>query len=216
MKKLLTSLILLLIFCQAYGVEIGLRFDRYGNFINPDDYLVMTALEADKNGYKNDARWRLMDAAEFGNKHAQHFIGLHFLQEEDYINGLAWLKLAGIDSADNNNLISTLEQQLSHSDLKLSKEKLDELKQKYNFYTALERRAQWKKSLSFGGTRIKGHVPIGLKTYLPSGQIIYGNELKTSLNDFVFEYRYNQGEVILKDFKTIDSSADLPKEQDVK
>lgn len=51
-KSALLILFLILIVNGAQAVRIGMKFDGQGNFINPDDYLVYTALEADKGGYK--------------------------------------------------------------------------------------------------------------------------------------------------------------------
>lgn len=156
MSKQKLFFLMMLMVGSVHSIEIGMKFDKDGNFINPDDYLVIKALEADKGGYKNDAKWRLKDAAEFGNKHAQYFIGLNHLKEV------------------------------------------------YNYQSAIERRNKWKKSLSFGGTHVKGHVPMGWKTQLNNGKYVFSNEVKHNLEQFVFNYRYDQGEVILRDFQTQD------------
>lgn len=207
MQRMVFMMILLCLLAEnSQAVKIGMRYDEQGNFINPDDYLVFTALEADKGGYKNDAKWRLRDAAEFGNKHAQYFMGLLLLQEDDKINGLAWMKLAGQNIGNNNHLMAALEKQLTVEDLSLVDDQLQQLKLTYNFESAIERRARWKKSLSYGGTHIKGHVPIGWKAKLNNGKMIFANEVKHSLEAFVFEYRYDSGEVSLSDFEVIEAN----------
>ena len=72
MKKMVI-IVLLGMVSGSQARHLNIKFDAHGNFINPDDYLVYSALEADKKGHKNDAMWQLIDAAEYGNKHAQYF-----------------------------------------------------------------------------------------------------------------------------------------------
>lgn len=209
MKKMM--LIVLLGFVGlSQARHLHMKFDDHGKMINPDDYLVYTALEADKKGYKNDAMWRLIDAAEYGNKHAQYFIGLLHLQKEDPITGLAWLKLAGSGISNNDHLMASLSQQLSEQEMAQVNAQLLELQATYNFENAIAKRAEWKKQQVFGGTRIKGHVPMDWRAELPSGKWVYAHEVKEGMESFIFEYRYDQGEVILKDLETADPDDNNP------
>ena len=56
----------------------------------------------------------------------------------------------------------------------------------------------------------KGMSPVGWKAELPNGQVVYANQAKRGMESFIFEYRYDQGEVILKDFDATDPEADKP------
>ncbi|WP_223789598.1 hypothetical protein [Marinicella meishanensis] len=202
--KTMILVMMLGMFSLAQARHLNVKFDDHGKMINPDDYLVYTALEADKRGHKNDAMWRLIDAAEYGNKHAQYFIGLLHLQKDDQITGLAWLRLAGKGISNNDHLMATLPQQLNAQQLTQVDQLLAELKQTYNFENAIAKRAEWKKSQSFGGSRIKGHIPMHWKAELPNGKVVFANEVKRRMESFIFEYRYDEGEVILKDLETAD------------
>ncbi|VAW46598.1 hypothetical protein MNBD_GAMMA02-1826 [hydrothermal vent metagenome] len=163
-----------------------------------------------KVGTSNDAKWRLKDAAEFGNKHAQYYIGLLHLQEQDQVTGYAWLKLAGKGISNNDHLMASLEEQLSAAELNRANQQFELLKQTYNFQAAIERRAKWRKRLPFGGSHIKGYVPIGWKSQLMNGLMVFDFEVKRDLENFVFDYRYDEGEVTLKDFETEDADVDTP------
>ncbi len=199
--KCLLLLLMSLLWGSAQAVRIGMKFDDRGRFVNPDDYLVYSALESEKGGYMNDAMWRFKDAAEFGNKHAQYYIGLMHMNQDDFVTGYAWLRLAGEGVANNDYLLPRVKFQLNPQQLNDSDQLLLELKQQYNFLSAIKKRADWKKRLRIGGTRIRGHVPIGYRTIVGNNHVVFGPELKRGLEAFVFDYRYDEGEVNLTDFE---------------
>lgn len=199
--KCLLLLIMSLLLVPAKAVRIGMKFDDKGRFVNPDDYLVYTALEAEKGGYLNDAMWRFKDAAAFGNKHAQYYIGLMHMNQDDFVTGYAWLQLAGEGVANNDYLLPRVKFQLNPQQLIDSEQLLLELRQQYNFLNAIKKRADWKKRLRFGGTRIRGHIPHGYKTILANNVMVFGTEVRRELDQFVFDYRYDEGEVKLTDFE---------------
>jgi len=210
MKIKMTLLLgLLLMMNGSLARHLNIKFDANGNMINPDDYLVYTALEADKGGYKNDAMWRLIAAAEYGNKHAQYFIGLLHLQKDDPVTGLAWLQLAGPGISNNDHFMSVLQQQLGDQQLVAVATKLTELKETYNFENAIKKREAWRKKQRLG-SRIPGYISAFWRTTLPNGRVVGPRHVRERLHAFVYEYRYEQGEVILKDFETVEPESDNP------
>ncbi len=82
------------------------------------------------------------------------------MQNKDYLSALAWFKLVGLKMIDNDP--DSKRQQLQI----LS----DQLKDTYGKLASLGCREHWQKSISFGGTKIKGHIPNNIKIY-PSGQV---------------------------------------------
>ena len=175
--------------------------------LNPDDYLILTALEADKGGYKNDAMWRLRDAAGYGNKHAQYFIGLLHLQKNDSVTGLAWLKLAGPGIGNNDHLMAALHHQLNPDQLLQADHLLAELKLSYNPEKAIKQRAAWKKRQKFGSL-IPGYISPFWSTTLANGRQVGAQELRQRIDAFIYDYRFDRAEVILKDLETVDPEAE--------
>lgn len=202
MKKT-ALLILLLSLCFSLSAKrLGLTFDQQGKMVNPDDYLVHQALIDDEDGYANDAMWRLQEAAEYGNKHGQYYAGLLFLQQDDYVNGYAWLKLAGDGFMNNPNLLPAVVSTLQNrQQTQQAAQILSELKQRINFESAVAKRLQWFKRIKFGGTHLGGYIPIFWRTELRDGLIVRDFEVRRDIKNFLFNYRYQRGDVRLKELE---------------
>jgi hypothetical protein len=198
-------LLLLLVFAGLTTVQakrLGLFFDVQGKMVSPDDYLVHQALKDDKDGYKNDAMWRLKEAAEYGNKHGQYYAGLLHLQQDDYVNGYAWLKLSGDQFMNNANLLPAISQTLSQRGLmQQANEKLAALKAQINFESSIAKRVGWFKKLKFGGTHIGGYIPVFWRTDLGDGMIVKDFDLRKDIKSFLYDYRYQRGDVRLTELK---------------
>lgn len=203
MKHVLKMVILLgLVSSAASAKRLGLKFDDGGNMVGPDDYLVHQALIDDADGHKNDAMWRLQEAAEYGNKHGQYYAGLLYLQKDDYINGYAWLKLAGDEFMNTPALLPAIEATLADRQQQQQAHKaLNVLKEKINFDTTLNKRLNWFKRIKFGGSKIGGYIPITWKTLLNDGVIVEGPELRQHMKSYLFDYRYQRGDVRLKELE---------------
>lgn len=203
MKQLMIGILILLFFTSvASGKRLGLKFDDKGNMVGPDDYLVHQALIDDADGHKNDAMWRLQEAAEYGNKHGQYYAGLLYLQKDDYINGYAWLRLAGDDFMNTPQLLPAIRKTLKQrSQLGQADQALSGLKEQINFDTTLAKRMNWFKRIKFGGTKIGGHIPIGWKTLLNDNVIVEGPQLRQHMKTYLFDYRYQRGDVRLKELE---------------
>lgn len=72
----------------------------------------------------------------------------------------------------------------------------------------LLKREKWKKSHQFTGSRIKGHIPIGLRFELDNGVLVTGTDIREQMDDFVYEYdhQFNSGAVKLKDIEYIEGN----------
>jgi len=209
-KSLIWIATLVLISGVSTGKRLGLKFDDHGNMIGPDDYLVHQALKDDDDGYKNDAMWRLQEAAEYGNKHAQYYAGLLYLQKDDYINGYAWLKLSGDDFLNNPNLLPAVKLTLKErKQMQSAKQALNDLEDKINFDTTLAKRMNWYKRLKFGGSKIGGYIPVFWKTQLNDGVIVQSHDLRQDMKQYLFNYRYQQGNVRLKELELESNSLGL-------
>ena len=194
--------LMLVAFGAAQCKRLGLTFDAQGKMISPDDYLVHQALKDDDDGYKNDAMWRLKEAAEYGNKHGQYYAGLLHLQQGDYANGYAWLKLSGDKFMNNANLLPAVNQTLQKRGLmKQANEKYATLSDQINFESSIAKRVGWFKKLKFGGTHIGGHIPIFWRTELRDGLIVQDFELRKEIKSFLYDYRYQRGDVRLTELK---------------
>ncbi|MGJ8664255.1 MAG: hypothetical protein ACSHWU_11410 [Marinicella sp.] len=201
-NKWLLIVLILIDMSSVHAKRLGLTFDREGKMISPDDYLVHQALIDDEDGYFNDAMWRLKEAAEYGNKHGQYYAGLLYLQKDDYVNGYAWLKLAGDGFMNNPNLLPAVLATLEKRNLKQqADQELNQLKEQINFESSVAKRLQWFKRLKFAGTHIGGYIPILWRTELWDGLQAKGYELRRDINDYIFNYRYQRGDVRLKELE---------------
>ncbi|TDR14645.1 hypothetical protein [Marinicella litoralis] len=195
-----------LLFCLGLGSaqakRLGLFFDTHGNMISPDDYLVHQALKDDEGGYKNDAMWRLQEAGEYGNKHGQYYAGLLYLQQGDYVNGYAWLKLAGEDFMNNSNLLPSVSQTLNSRGLmNTAKQTHHRLNEQINFESTIAKRVDWFKKLKFAGSHIGGYIPVFWRTEMRDGVVVKGFDLRQDIKSFLFDYRYQQGDVRLTELE---------------
>lgn len=202
-KKFIFILFMVWAVGSSHARHLNVKFDDNGNMLNPDDYLILTALEADQGGYKNDAMWRLVDAAGYGNKHAQYFIGLLHLQKHDSVSGLAWLRLAGPGIGNNDHLMAVLQNQLNQDQLNQAAQLLAELKQTYNPANAIKQRAAWKKRQKFGSL-IPGYISPFWSTTLANGRVVGAQELRRRIDHFIYDYPFDRGEVILRELETAD------------
>ncbi len=207
MKKFIALIVLLSFLSVGSAKKLGLKFDTQGKLVGPDDYLVHQALIDDEDGYKNDAMWRFKEAAEYGNKHGQYYAGLLYLQKDDYINGYAWLKLAGDQFMNNANLLPGVTHELKkRQQVSQADEALNVLKQTINFESTIAKRINWFKRIKFAGSHIGGYIPIFWETRLFdgfsfNGPRIKGWQLRKEINAYLFEYRYQKGDVRLKEIQ---------------
>ena len=187
----------------------GLYWDEEGKLVMPDDRLLYQALKMDNEGYKGDAMRKLKESAEFGNNRAKFFVGLLYLQQDNYVDAYAWLKLAGDGTLHNDQLTPKVEQTLKdRNQLSEANDKLDELKQTYNGHASLMRRMKWKKSIQFTGSRIQGYIPPGFRTSGPNGGVVTGFDLNKLMDHYVFEYEDTEGLVKLQDIEVVEESSE--------
>lgn len=227
--KILVLLGMVVIATAAISAE-GIQFDSHGKIIAPDIKYLEKGIDAQAAGYEGDAMRYLKKSARFGNAYSQAVIGLMYLKNKDYISTLSWFKLIDLKMIPNNDMIEVMMAELENKLTDSEKESVNllftALNDKYGKHAALKHREKWQKSLSFGGSHVKGHVPSGLKIHVSggveqgsggayklmgSGMTINSFNLKQQLYEFVYEYelKFINGEVQLKDFELLDDDQSI-------
>ncbi len=210
MKKLLITLLLASCF-SLYAKEYGLHFDDRGKIIKPDQEYFARGLDDEKDGFRESALKNFMRSAEYGNHLAVSLIGLYHMQDEKYVDALAWYQIVETEKFENGamieEMISKLESMMKPSEIKKAKELKSELMEKYGAYPTLAKRESWKSGLKFTGTHIKGYIPPFLRIELNSGMVVTGSNLKKQVDDFIFNYEFNvpNGEVTLDEIQLIET-----------
>ncbi len=208
MSRILLWTVMMLVFSSSNAFRYQAQFNNEGKVVYPDDYLIYLALKSDAQGHKNDAEWQLKRAASFGNKDAQYLMGKLYLQKEQKIKGHAWLKLAGNKVGKSGFLIEALESDFTANDLSRAAAYLAELKITHNHTSAIKNRLKWAKQQKFTGTRIGGYIPPGLQIdngSIDNNMTIYGDKVKNLFDEYVYNYRYDRGEVIIKELEVVDT-----------
>lgn len=200
--------------------EYGLHFDDSGNIIKPDQYYLARGLKDDNDGFKKSALKHFKKSAEFGNQYAMSLIALYHMQDKDYVSAMAWFNLLDLEKIPNSDFLRTmmnnLEKVSSPEDIEAAHELKSTLRETYGHYPTLLRRENWKKSLEFTGTRIKGYIPPFLTIQLNSGMTVTGQEVRRQVDNFIYEYEFSfgQGNVNLKEIELIepDDEPEQPKQ----
>lgn len=210
MKKLLITLMLACCFSLS-AKEYGLHFDDRGNIIKPDQEYFARGLDDEKDGFRESALKNFKRSAEYGNHLAVSLIGLYNMQDEKYIEALAWYKIVETEKFENGamieDMISKLESMMKPNEVKKADERKAELLETYGAYATLAKRESWKSNLKFTGTHIKGYIPPFLRIELNSGMVVTGNKLKKQVDDFIFNYEFNvpNGDVKLDEIELIET-----------
>jgi len=208
------KLILFLSLTTLFGLshaEYGLHFNDSGQIIKPDQYYLAQGLKDDKDGFKKDALKHFKKAAEFGNQYAMSLIALYHMQDKDYVSALAWFKLLDLDQIPNSDFLKAIMSNLTKisepQQIKAAETLKSELKETYGHYPTLLRREDWKKSLQFTGTHIKGYIPPFLTIRLNSGMTVSGHNVRQQVDNFIYDYEFEfgQGNVTLDEIELIES-----------
>ncbi|WP_395374283.1 hypothetical protein [Marinicella sp. W31] len=196
MKKTILILLLSLAFTSIAKTNIGLYFDEHGELIPPDQILVARALKQDQDGYKDLAMRYLKEAAAFGNDQAKYFTGLLYIQQKDWINGYAWLKLVHSGTGDIDTLRPKIETLISDDEKQQAELVFQGLKEEYSTIAGFEKRDKWRRSIRPTGSRIGGGKNFrSVNITTGSGAIVQGNQLEKMLDTFTYDYEFNPGQV---------------------
>ena len=192
------------------GIKYGLHFDHKGKIIRPDEKFLLRGWEYNEDGYKDEAMKNFKLSATYGNANARYFIALLYLQKQDYLNAHSWMNLLNSDYIGIEKIKSLLprvENYLNQEQLVKSELMTQELKTIYGDYAGLLKREKWRKSIKYGGTHIKGHVPHDLTILTNSNVIVTNMDLRNQIKTFVFEYndQFKLGEVKLNDVEYIEN-----------
>jgi len=196
MKKTTLILLLSLAFTSMAKTRVGLYFDDHGKLIPPDQILVARALKQDKDGYKELAMRYLKEAASFGNDQAKYFTGLLYIQQKDWVNGYAWLKLVHSGTGDIDSLRPKVETLISEEEKQRAEAIFENLKEQYSTLAGFEKRDAWRRSIRPTGSRIGGSKNMrSVSIQTGSGAIVQGRELEKMLDTFTYDYEFNPGQV---------------------
>ncbi len=224
------SIVILMLFCSL-GLQAGeLRFDKHGQMMLPDQtYLEQGAIDQ-QEGYLNDAMRNFKKAAKFGNPYAQSAIGFMHMKNKEFVSALAWFRLVDLKMIDKDEvlikLMAELEAKVSAKGRLQADQLHAQLISEYGKEASMSHREQWQKSLSFGGSKIKGRVPNRLKIY-PTGRFemrhdgtpelfvsstyVSGAVVQRKMDEFVYEYelKFTRGDVHLQDVEIIENDQQI-------
>ncbi|WP_099018252.1 hypothetical protein [Marinicella litoralis] len=189
-----------------------------GDIVKPDFEHIRLGLEDSKKGKDESALKRFKAAARYGNYYAITLISVNYINQKDFVNALAWLKLIDLSRSEQKDLISDtmnlLAKKLSPQQSANANQIHQELVATYGHEAALAYRESWKNRLQFTGSKIRGRVPDNLTIVLEAdGSIdrtasisVTGHEIKAQLDQFVYEYSFDipLGQVILEPVEMLD------------
>ncbi len=208
MKKI--TFIGLLACCSFAFADYGLHFDDSGNIIKPDQHYLWLGVDDEKAGARESAFKNFKKAAEYGNYHAMSLVALYKMQDKDYMAAHAWFKMIDLGKIPNKayveEIVSNLETLMTPEQLERAEKLKSKLAESYGSYPTMVKREEWRKSLKFTGTHIKGHIPPFLRIQLNSGMVVTGRDVKEQVEKFIYEYEFDfgQGEVTLDEIELIE------------
>ena len=148
--------LLMLILTMTAMADIGLNFNRKGEFVPPDMILQNRAIEYYQDGKISEAMQNFKRSARFGNNHSKYYIAHLYFEEKNWITGYAWLKLINKPIEKSAALSKKIQSLLAKNELILSAKTLEALSADYNDEKALKRRQKWEKSFKGVGSNIPG------------------------------------------------------------
>jgi len=148
--------LLMLILTMTAMADIGLNFNRKGEFVPPDIILQNRAVEYYKDGNVNEAMQNFKSSAKFGNNNSKYYIAHLYFKDKNWTAGYAWLKLMNTPIEKSDALITKFQSLLTKSELTSSAKTLEALMIDYNDKKSLERRRKWEKSFKGIGSNIPG------------------------------------------------------------
>ena len=207
--KTFTFLVLIVSFSVSANIRVGMKFDDHGKLINPDDILISYAFKHDKDGFKNLAIKYLKESASYGNQNAMYFTGLLYLQQKDWSNGYAWLKLVGPDVFDIQRLRAKVESLMTEEEKSHAEILYSQLKNDYSSLAGLDKREAWRKKIAFTGSRIQGAKSFrSVDMLTPSGAWVMETRLEGMLDNYIYEYEFNPGKVSIGVLELIEEKKD--------
>jgi len=167
----------------------SVEFDRESDLIPPDMLLLRKGLEAQEDGFADSAMRYFKKSAAFGNNDAKYFVGMMNIQQKDWAEGYAWLKLVPPGTVEIDKTMPQIESLLKDNERKSGMKKYERLAKKYNAAEELKYREEWASNIEVTGTRQKGLSAMrGVTIQTQYGRVITGAELKRMVEEFVYDY----------------------------
>jgi len=180
-----------LVLTMIASAEIGLKFDRHGDFVPPDQFLQARGFKSYLNGNVGKSINILKKSAKFGNDLSKYYIALMYFEKKDWTQGYAWLKLIDQPVKDSDELTQNYKAALSDNELQVSINLLQQLQKDYNPVASLQRRSQWERSLTVTGTRLTGIDALARRNIRLSVGDEYVPVEATAIRDTVMNYVNN-------------------------
>ncbi len=156
MKKRITAFILILLCMTSAHAELGLEFNRKGEFVPPDLILQNRAVNSYRDGDINDAMSQFKHSARFGNEYSKYLVASLYFEKKNWIDGYAWLNLLKQPIDKSDALKEKIEASFSKQQIEASANKFASLEKEFNDETSLKRRKKWERSLRSVGTNLRG------------------------------------------------------------
>ncbi len=208
MKKIIFVVVTLLFSVFALARDSA-TFNANGDLIPPDLMHLTKGLDHEKKGYKKIAIKHFKKAAMYGNEHAKFFNGLLHMQDNNYVDAYAWLKVTDAEKINRvdkiDKLLQAIENSISADDLSVATDKAAKYQHIYNPLSASIHRQNWVNSFTHTGSRISGNnTTSGKKIFvnarieerqinemMVAGTYVNQSTFEQSLQDFVYQYNYD-------------------------
>ena len=153
---------LFVLFSQlAVAKKSSVEFDRESDLIPPDILYLRKGLEAQEDGFRDSAMRYFKKSAAFGNNDAKYFVGMMNIQEKDWAEGYAWLKLVPAGTVEIDKTMPQIESLIKEGEKTSGMKKYEKLVKKYNADAELKHREEWASNIEVTGTpskRFKCHA----------------------------------------------------------
>jgi hypothetical protein len=180
-----------LLFTISAFAEIGLKFNRLGEFVPPDKVLQARGFKSYLDGDIGKSINLLKSSAKFGNDVSKYYIALMYFEKKDWTQGYAWLNLINQPVKGSDALISKYKVALSEKELLISSKLIQQLQKEYNPVASLQRRSKWERSIKVTGTRLTGIDALARRNIRLSVGDEYVSVEATAIRDTVKHYVNN-------------------------
>lgn len=156
MTKKITVLTFILLFITSVNAELGLEFNRKGEFVPPDLILQNRAVNSYRDGDMKDAMNLFKQSARFGNEYSKYLVASLYFEKKNWTDGYAWLRLLKEPLDKSEAIKKQIEKSFSQQQMEVANNKFISLEKEFNDETSLKRRQKWERSLRSVGTNLRG------------------------------------------------------------
>ena len=209
MKKLIICTSLLLASGLLFAKDT-VTFNHKGELITPDEVHLIKGFSQVKEGFPQQAIESFPEASRYGTEQARLSIGQLQMEQNNYTEALAWLKLVNSKAVGQegniNELKANIKAKLSDDKFNLAENRFLELEAIHNPIQAREYRENWRDGVNFSSSKLRRMTKSGMQfTRNPnltererSSQVFVKQQhakvnpikLRKDINNFVENYTY--------------------------